>query len=438
MSFSYGQTLGWVYSNKKGLEEIEQIFEDVKKKEDLILVDSNSMGKWTSRRTFGILCENGEDCNVIDQYPKIYKHTKHLFIACGIPENLWKFHKLKSFRIIESSVCSGRLDLSIFFQNEITRLKNLKTVSFQQSEPYLILEKLAGLKGLKEFNVNAMFYPFTILTNRSVNLVGISSTYPETEMFRQLGYYIDGGFGRKFQLDFEIPQIPKQQMRKGEFHNGKLNLYYSNGNSLVEGQLSSEKLDGNWRLWYANGNLCESRFYHQGKPDGQWIFLKENGDTLCLVDHQNNEPFQLTLTNRSFDSLLRENTYGQSVTTNYLHPDIAVSKGFVVKVGPTDSTVVEFESIGGIKKSDVKRKFDKQSILIQEILFIGYENGNLENPITKGTSYYQNGQKKEESHLMWFWVNGNYVFNYHGKSRKWDEFGNLIFEVDYNLGQVKN
>ncbi len=142
--------LEYVYSNGRSVEELEMITENLLLENGMVKVDSTTISNLKRVKTLGLVLESDSDRNAFDFNPFVYRNVSHLYIACKVPSNIFKFENVKSITSGYSVLC-GLGDLHLFMSDSIRNLKKLKTISFEGGSPWHIYENIGELPSLREF-----------------------------------------------------------------------------------------------------------------------------------------------------------------------------------------------------------------------------------------------------------------------------------------------
>lgn len=433
----FAQTIP-VYAEGRSFDEMEELFYYLEK-EDLQLVDSITIKTVLNSEIVAAIIE--KDHFLFDEYPSLQLSIRALHCGCQIPVNIYKFKNLEVLRVIEAEFCNGLRNNEAMLSDSILNLVHLKKISFQSYSPFSLHDNLAKLPRLQEFHVGGVLnYPFSILTNKSIKSVGSYRSYPELEMFRQLGYKVNAPKDHFDDLirDQKLPLIPSDQLKKKKLKEGKLELNYTNGNKLVRGEIKDKSLNGEWRLWYGDGTLCEVRHYDKGVPVGTWDFYERDGDSLYSVEYKNGTPYTLTIYDKRFDVDSRIQNNSRVTTNDFLVPEKAHRLWYAIRESDKYVEIKTGESIGGTILNSSETRKNLEGIVTYEKLFIKNIDGQ---PLFRETRFYENGQRKLELFTITVpEIRSNYrrmKTVYHGFYTEWDAEGNLILSQEYEFGVLK-
>lgn len=372
----------------------------------------------------------------LNSRPKFCESIKSIQVIYTVPYNLHLFKNLKVLDRhpeIEHCFCYGPGHHYVFLMDStILNLKKLKRVYLVNEYDDLsgiphIYERFASLPKLREFEVYRQYYPFSVLTNESIKKIGAPESYPEIELFWQLGYYkipkYESSFVGRLIKDRGLPLTPPSELKTHKLKNGSLNLYYKNGQRLVSGTVENGKLEGEWNLWFADGKLAETRYYENNTPVGNWTFYHEiTGDTLYSVQYKNGNIIKMIEMHGRPDQFFSIQT-----STNYDQYDqrkihwISRSSEFGM------ITEEQRRSIGDSVVFYQKHVYN-DSVLVKTIEYVGCLN--KKEPSYRETTYYINGQIAGEYEYIEY-----PSYTPHGTRRKWDKSGIIILEEEYRYGE---
>jgi len=168
-------------------------------------------------------------------------------------------------------------------------------------------EKMADNPGKMKFMNPAYMLPLFLLQkhankNREIDFSEIP--YPEIVALSYAGCRMGGEgeelnliMGSKYSdnlwqfeehpdsLPFWFPGCKSKHKPRTKYlpKNGFYSTHYSNGNTIIAGNMVDGKPDGEWKWWYADGVPCEKREYKNGVEDGPWIFFNQKGDTSLVL-----------------------------------------------------------------------------------------------------------------------------------------------------------
>lgn len=436
--YSFGQVP--VYSGDRTLEQVQIIFEGLPN-DGFELRNTSDFKQGSEPRTLAMIIENELDDSLFRENLPYLKNVRNLYLACSVPSKIYDMENLRSLKLFESEYCFKSSGYEVFLDDSIESLKQLEGISFASPSAYYLYHHLGKLPKLKELHISlAENYPFTILTNKSVKSVGLVGSYPELEMFRQLGYKIDAPPGYFDQIfnNSDLPLTASKDLKTVKIKGKSLELSYSNGQRLVEGSLNNGQLDGVWRLWYANGSLCQERTYDLGSPKGTWHFLEENGDTLYSIEYTNGIPYILTTYQKQSNYAQFESVYSKSVTENFLNARKShqISRTILVHSNYVEES--NEERIGEKVISSIVTRRTTEGILINDKVFIEYID-SME--MYRVREYYDTGGTKSEFFEV-ILDNGKKASGaskkvFHGLYRKWDEAGELILQQEFEFGELK-
>jgi antitoxin component YwqK of YwqJK toxin-antitoxin module len=421
---SFGQVVS-VFTNNYIKELIQNEL-----KAEIRVIDSTNFGNQKNIKRIVIAYGKYSEFNLLYSRPDFCKKVKEIHSYCLLPPDLSIFPNVQSIFCDSQHEFCFSTDLYVsLLKDDIKSLKYLNSIDIWNDNcDQHIYEHLASLPKMAVFDLKSRFYPFSIITNKSIIKIGIVETYPEMELFRQLGFR-SSTKNENYIEDIliyqkKIPLTPRNQLKIRKIKNdSELNLYYLNGGKLAEGSIKSKELNGEWKLWYANGVLCEKRFYNMGVPEGTWYFFDEKGDTTFCLKYKDGNLDEVTS---------MHNTTLKNVVTNYQNYNSRITHGYTDRTDYGYRTKSNSVSFGDslIFQEEFLSKGDS---LIREIKFLGYSTSHFQ--IFKSTDYYPSGNPKMSIEFLVKVQTGDEIP--HGKKITWDENGNIIKEEVYEFGVIK-
>ena len=165
--------------------------------------------------------------------------------------------------------------------------------------------------------------------------------------------------------------------------------------------------DSLWTEWYTNGNVKSKGTYVRGVMDGEWEFNFENGNLNGKGSYSYLLIPPVDVYTRAFEGVEKNPLGNSGVPIN----------------GRVGKWIFNYEN--GMSKQESIYKSDKDGKMY-ELTTVWRKNGNKSFELTesedpkgarKETTWYKNGQKKEER----IWYRGSWV-----SSKEWNEDGSVI------------
>lgn len=269
-------------------------------------------------------------------------------------------------------------------------------------------------------------------------------------------------------------EIVNQKLKK----NTPAKFYYSTGELLSEGTLSSGAKEGQWKFYYRNGNLKSEENYKAGQLDGSCRYYFQNGDLRVELGYKDGQEScyakyyningDVSAEGR-FEDGKREGPWKhynmQKTLTSYsfyIHGEVNGKSYSYDEVGKlrlvseyeldNQTKAIYYDTSGTIVKINDFARMDTGFTKVSPanpLESVSEESYLLYNGSKEGKSYgnfapghpefegnYLNNQRDGE----WKWYNpdgsSNYIAHYayedqNGKSVTYDDFGNMYMEANY-------